>query len=505
MGENILECRNITKSFFYNTVLKDVSFYIEKRSVIALVGENGAGKSTLMNIIGGAIKLDGGEIEFDGKKIIFDSPYKARMAGISFVHQELSLFDHLTVAENIMAGREPKGKNKLLSGSKLIFEAEQIMNEVGFKVPVDKIVFQCSPAEQQMVEIAKAYSSNLKLLILDEPTSSLNKNETEILFDFIRRIKEKGISVIFITHRMDEIFEVSDRVIVLKDGKVSLEEDACKLDRDKIISAMVGREASQAFPERISKKSERVIFSIKNAGKMKVLQDINLDVPEGKIVGIGGLEGQGQRELAQAVFGIQPFDSGECYLNGNKIIIKSPSQAIKNGISYIPDERKTHGLALKLGVRQNLTMLILKNLSTYGFLKNKEEKSITKNLIEKFNIKINDIEEPVQNLSGGNQQKIIFAKWMSNSPKLMVLHEPTRGIDVNSKLEIYKTVREMANHGTGVMLFSSDMMELIGLSDEIIIMYGGKIAGKLEAYNATEEMIMTLSAGLKVKGGEKDV
>ena len=494
-----LKCTNIVKFFFGNKVLSNVTLELKSGTVLGLIGENGAGKTTLMNIISGAIPANDGTVEIEGKKVVLKSPLQARDLGITFVHQELSLFPFLSAGENIMMGKEPRSSKFILDHEKCHEKAKAILDEIGFKIDEKKLIADLTPAEKQMVEIAKAYSISPKLLILDEPTSSLNITESEKLFTFIRRLKDDGVAVVFITHRLDEVSEVSDEVVVLKDGEITLQKPMVGLTKDDMITAMVGRQTDQAFPPRAEGAKSSVILELINAGVEGKVDSINLSIPAGRVIGIGGLEGQGQRTFARALFGIEPFDRGGYYFNGKKVNINSPKAAIKHGIAYISDDRKAEGLVLPISIKHNLTMLVLNIISKFGFINNEHEMKTADQAVKELSIKYANMGIPVMYLSGGNQQKVVISKWMLTRPKLFVLNEPTKGIDVNSKLEIYKAIRKLTNNNIGIVLITSDMLELIGLSDEIFIMYGGKFVGNLKGSEATEEKIMTLSAGLTIK------
>jgi ABC-type sugar transport system ATPase subunit len=494
-----LRCNNIVKFFFENKVLSNVTLNIKCSTVMGLIGENGAGKTTLMNIISGSIPASEGTIELDGKEVTLKSPLQAREFGITFVHQELSLFPFLSVGENIMMGKEPRVSKFVLDHEKCHKQAKAILDEIGFDIDENNLIADLSPAEKQMVEIAKAYSISPKLLILDEPTSSLNKTESEKLFTFIRKLKKDGVAVVFITHRLDEVSEVSDEVVVLKDGEITLQRPMVGLTKDDMITAMVGRQTNQAFPPRAEGVEGPPIVELINAGIGNKVNSINFSIPAGRVIGIGGLEGQGQRTFARGLFGIEPYDRGEYLFNGKKVNINNPKAAIKHGIAYISDDRKVEGLVLPLSIKQNLTMLVLNIVSKLGFIHNDREMKTADQAVKELSIKYANMGIPVMYLSGGNQQKVVISKWMLSHPKLFVLNEPTKGIDVNSKLEIYKAIRELTKNNIGVVIITSDMLELIGLSDEIFIMYGGTFAGKLKGSEATEEKIMTLSAGLSFK------
>lgn len=496
----ILVGKNLSKEFNGNIVLEDVSIECIEGTAVAIVGENGAGKSTLMNMISGGLTPSRGSIEMDGKEVAFKDPVEARRRGIAFAHQEMSLMAEMTVGENIMLGREPL-KGICIDQKKLHDQAKEILREIGYQLDVNRMVCDLSPSERQITEIAKAWSSNPRILILDEPTSSLNKEESQILFHFIRKILDQNVCVIMISHRMNDIYQTCTQVFVLKDGKFVFEAPLAETTEDLLISKMVGRDFKSAYPERRKEKAEKIKVAIRNGTVHTGLRDINIDIPEGTIVGIGGLEGQGQRELSRALFGLEPFTEGDYMIDGEKVKIHSPSDAIRHKIAYVPEDRKTEGLCLSLSVRENILAMILGKISRCGFINKKQEKQETEEGIRQLGIKAGHPGMKVSNLSGGNQQKVVFLKWIKIAPEILYLNEPTRGVDIQSKLEIYELIRELTKTGVSVVIFTSDMLELIGLSDEIYVMYEGRISGHISGQDATEETIMRYSA--KEGGGRK--
>ncbi len=492
-GRIILEGQKLSKNFGENTVLRDVSIQCFEGEGLALAGENGAGKSTLMNIISGGLALSSGTVLVDGKESHFSSSRDGRDAGIAFVHQELSLMNEMTAGENIMLGMEPK-KGRWIDQKRLHEQAAEVLKEIGYEIDEYELVKNLTPAQRQIVEIAKAWAAHPRVLIFDEPTSSLNKTESDQLFDFIHRIKKQGVSVIVISHRMDDIFTCCDRVIVLKDGMFVFSAMTKNTNNDEIISKMVGREFKNVYPPRNDKLSDTIKLEIQKGCVGSKVKDVDLKLPKGAVIGIGGLEGQGQRELARALFGIEPFTSGVCLIDGEQKKIASPVDAVKNKIAFLSDDRKAEGLFLDLSCGENILSLSYKRNSKFGFVKKKDSQKEIQDGIDQLKIKLSDARQPVKSLSGGNQQKIVFSRWIKTEPEILILHEPTRGIDVQSKLEIYELIRRLTREGASVIVFTSDMLELIGISDEIYVMYEGRISGRIAGKEATEERIMQLSA-----------
>lgn len=489
----IVEGKNLSKAFNGNVVLEDVSIQCLAGEGLALAGENGAGKSTLMNIISGSLTPESGSVWIDGRERHFSGFMQARKLGIAFVHQELSLMQEMTVGENIMLGHEPK-KYGLIDQAALHKQAAKILEDIGYTVDEYALVRELTPAQKQIVEIAKAWADEPRVLIFDEPTSSLNKAESDKLFEFINRIKKQGVSVIVISHRMDDLFATCERVIVLKDGRFVFSAPMKETSSDEIISKMVGREFKNVYPPRNEVLPETIRVELKNACVGSRVKNINLKIPVGSVIGIGGLEGQGQRELSRALFGIEPFTSGEYLIEGSERRIHSPSAAVKNKIAFVSDDRKAEGLFLPLSCAENIVSLTFHKNSRFGFVDRKAVKTEVESGIEQLHIRLSDSRQEVKSLSGGNQQKIVFSKWVKTKPDVLILHEPTRGIDVQSKLEIYELIRTLTKSGVSVIVFTSDMLELIGISDMIYVMYEGRISGCIKGAEATEEKIMKLSA-----------
>ena len=500
MNRIIVEGKKLSKAFNGNVVLHDISICCEEGKAIALIGENGAGKSTLMNIISGGLTASSGNVYVDGEEVHFSSPEQAKEKGIAFVHQELSLMEEMTVGENIMLGREPRKRFGCIDQKKLHETANEILDEIGFQLNVYDMVCDLPPSDRQITEIAKAWSGHPRLMIFDEPTSSLNQKESNILFRFIEKLKKQNLSIILISHRMEDIFATCDTAFVLKDGEFVFDSPVSETSEDELISAMVGREFKNAYPPRNKERKTEIRVRLKDACVGNIVKNVNIEVPVGSIVGIGGLEGQGQRELSRALFGISPFTSGSYEIDGQDVKIRTPLDAVKHKVAFVPDDRKAEGLVLPLSVQENILSLSLPHVSKFGFINRKAAVREAEEGVHQLNIKVASLKQAVQYLSGGNQQKIVFSKWIKTKPNILYLHEPTRGVDVQSKLEIYALIRELTCQGVSVVVFTSDILELIGLSDEIYVMYEGEISGHIAGADATEEKIMQFSA----KGAKKE-
>ena len=499
----ILEGRSLSKSFAGNRVLSDVSIRCEPGTVLALVGENGAGKSTLINLLSGVHQPSAGEILSRGNPVQLHSPQDASSRGIHVVHQELSLAPSLNVAENIFLGSERRGRLHLLQNAAMHREAGEIFERLGYALNAGTQVVDLTPAQRQMVEIVKAVSRKPDVLILDEPTSSLSAAEVELLFQIVRQELARGASVVFVSHRLDEVFELSDQIAVLKDGALVAHTRAKDVTRSELIRLMVGRNIDSTFPPKSPPvPGEAVTLRLDDVSRQASFHGVTMEIPKGHIVGIGGLEGQGQRALARSIFGITHMTSGKMYLDGIKVHIRSPREAIRHGIAFVPDDRKDEGLILPLSVRENIVVATLDRIARCGFVQRRSEREAVVNEVATHKIKVESVEAPVRALSGGNQQKVIFSKWLRREPRLLILHEPTRGIDIQSKMEIYELLRGLAAKGVGILVITSDMLELIGISDIVYVMYEGTISGKVEREQITEENIMLLSSGMRIEGAE---
>jgi len=492
--EVILVGAALTKHYPGVTALSRVPIECRANEVLALVGENGAGKSTLVGILTGVIRPDTGSLQLQGQALSLGSPHHARREGICAVYQELSLLPALTVGENIYLGREPRTRFGFIDGKRLHATAAEVLERLGTKLDPYRLVESLSPAERQLVEIAKALATEPKLLILDEPTSSLSNEEAGRLLTLVEELKNQGLSILFISHRLDEVLRISDRIMVLKDGEHVATEDRAELTRDALVSLMVGRQMDQVFPERATTVGEPLL-ELEGASSRGQFIGVDLVVRAGEIIGLGGLEGQGQRGLVRALFGVLPFDEGELRIHGKPARLGKPANAIARGLAFIPDDRKLEGLVLPLGVDRNLVLAALKHISRGGLLKLSKEATVVAGRIAQLAIKTPTPSQPVSQLSGGNQQKVVLAKWLETNPDVLILHEPTRGIDVETKMEIYALLRELAAEGKGVLILTGDMLELIGLTDRIYVMYEGRITGEIRGAEASEERLMQLSSG----------
>ena len=496
--EYLLEMNNISKEFPGVKALENVSFSLKKGEVHALVGENGAGKSTLMKILSGFHPKDSGEIYINGKIVEILNPINAIELGISTIYQEIIAVHHITVAENILLGNRPKNKFGLINWREMEHKVKSILDELSIELPTSKLVSNLSIAQQQLVEIAKALSMEAKIVIMDEPTSPLTEEETKTLFNIIKRIKSKGVSVIYISHRIEEIFKIADRVTVLRDGKKICEKIVRETNSDEIIKYMIGRELNEMYGKESSMAKEKIVLRVENFSKKREFKDINFKLYEGEILGFAGLAGAGRSELMKSLYGINIKDSGEIYLNGNKVNINSPLDAIRLGIGMVPEEKKTEGLMLDLAVDQNITASSLKEISKYGFLSRGLEVSLANKFVKKLSINCPSLSQKVMYLSGGNQQKVIISRWLALNSKILILDEPTKGIDVGSKAEIHKLIANIAKQGTSVILISSEITEILKMSNRIIVMREGRIVKVFKAAEANEEIILRSMTGVKI-------
>ena len=492
----LIAVSGVSKAFGRNAVLKNVSFSLFPGEVLALVGENGAGKSTMMNILSGNLGYDSGSISVAGRDYRPANPTEAIRRGIAIAHQETAIMPDLTVAENIYFRHEPRNALRLIRQGKMHADARRLIEEFGFSIDPRRLGRTLSAAERQMVEIARAVIRSPGVLVLDEPTASLSAQAANTVLDLMARLKANGTSVIFISHRMSEIMQAADRAVVLKDGDLTLEARRGDFDRDDLIQAMVGRKLSNIFPKRPQSAAVEIAFSLEQAGNTS-LPPMDLALRRGEILGIAGLEGQGQKPLSEALCGAAPFTSGRVILGGEVIRLNSTAAAIAAGIASTPDDRKHDGLALGLPIRMNMSLFAISGKTRFGFLPLAQEQQFGEDARKRFSIRSTNLEQPVGQLSGGNQQKVVFARWLANRPKVLVLYEPTKGVDIQSKSEIYHLIDELTRDGVSIIVISSDLIELIGLSDRILTLFERRITGEVERIDFSEEKIMRLAAGVE--------
>jgi ribose transport system ATP-binding protein len=493
-SEYLLEVKDVTKVFPGTRALNKVQLHVKRGEIHALCGENGAGKSTLMNIIGGVFPATEGTLLFEGNEIAPKNPREAQNIGIGFVHQELSLCPHLTAAENIFIGRLPQTMD-MINFKRLWSDADVILAQFSANFSSKRLVGSLTVSEQQLVEIGKSISLNCKLLILDEPTSSLTDKETAKLFEVVRGLRAKGISILFISHRMAEIFELCDRVSVFKDGGYVSTMNTIDVTADDVIRAMVGRELGHLYPPKsdfIDEKTE--ILKVENLGGTK-FTNISFTLRKGEILGFAGLVGAGRSEIMRGLCGIDPIDEGNIILNGEVKVFRNYRSAVNSGICYLTEDRKRSGLFSVMSIRDNMVSANLKGVSRGIWFDNELGRQLVNTYVERLNIKIPGIDYSIMNLSGGNQQKCLVGKWLSVKPKVLIMDEPTRGIDVGAKAEIHNLLRRLASDGVGIIVVSSELPEVIGLSDRIAVIHEGSLMGFLSGDRATEENVMMLASG----------
>lgn len=495
MQQPILQMKGIIKEFPGVKALDGVNLELYEGKVMGLMGENGAGKSTLMKVLSGVYKKDGGEIYYKGKLEDIKGPKDAQVKGIAIIHQELNLIHDLTIGENIFLGREPKGTFGKINWNKLFTDADELLKKLNITTSSKELVGKLSIGQQQMVEIAKALSLNAKIIIMDEPTDALTDKESQSLFNVINELKNEGKSIVYISHRLKEIFEICDYITVLRDGKYVGQENVCDINEDTMIEMMVGRKLTDQFPkQKVDIKD--VVLEVKNLNN-EYVHDISFNVCSGEIVGIAGLMGAGRTELAKTIYGYFKKESGEIYVDGKKIENKSSKDGLKNGIAYVSEDRKGDGLILGLSVKENMSISSLNNISSGITVNKSKELEVVKNYIQKMNIKTPSENQIIKNLSGGNQQKVAIGKALMTNPKLLILDEPTRGVDVGAKKEIYDLINEFKKEGKAVIMISSEMPEILGMSDRILVLSEGKLSGEFNRQEASQEIILKSAVGVK--------
>jgi ribose transport system ATP-binding protein len=492
----LLQMRGISKFFPGVQALRSVDLTVYPGEILALLGENGAGKSTLMKVLNGVYTADSGSIEWNGQPIAIHSPSDAQRIGIAMIHQELALIPYLDVGKNLYLGREPRG---VLPGTihwrKLYADAEKQLRDIGLNLPVRTSVRFFSIAQQQMIEVAKALSLNARLIVMDEPTSSLTDREVEKLFAQMRRLRERGVAVIFISHRLEEVFEVCDRITVLRDGELIGSCPVNEITPDQIIQMMVGREVHEIDERRAKSADAEAVLQVRGLNRGKLVRDVSFELRKGEVLGIAGLVGAGRTELAQTLFGAYPASSGEIILEGKPLRIKRPAQAIAHGIGYVPEDRKGQGLFLNMSVSENIVMAKLRQMVRGLFVRWGLVAQTSQDYVRQLSIRTPSIHQAVRNLSGGNQQKTVIARWLTMNPKVLILDEPTRGIDVGAKAEIHRLIRQLADRGVGILMISSELPEVLSVSDRVLVMHEGRITGEFDSAQATQDDLMQAAIG----------
>ncbi|MCM3177240.1 sugar ABC transporter ATP-binding protein [Cytobacillus horneckiae] len=491
----IVEMKQIHKSFYSVNVLRGVDFDLFSGEIHALMGENGAGKSTLVKILTGIHKSNQGEIFYKGNQTEFSSPKDAEKNGVAVIHQELNIIPYLTVAENMFLGKELKAKPfGILKTKEMNQRTKDYLNRLGIDMDPQKSAGELSVGQQQMIEIARAIAANTEVLIMDEPTAALTDREIETLFKVMDQLRQEGVAIIYISHRMEEIFRMCNRITVLRDGQSIGTKNTNETNFEEIVKMMVGRELGERFPDRTADIGD-TYFSVENLSLEGVFNNISFDVKKGEILGVAGLMGAGRTEIMEAIFGARKKSSGTIVLDGKELSIKKPHHAIRAGIGFITEDRKDEGLVLGLTVRENLSIPNLKTLSNQTIMSDKKEKQFSKDMIEKLRIKTSSSEQEVKSLSGGNQQKVVFGKWLGINPKLLILDEPTRGVDVGAKKEIYSIMNEETKKGKSIIMVSSELPEILGMSDRIMVIHEGKVTAILDKADANQEKIMEAATG----------
>ena len=494
-----IEMKGINKSFGANQVLKNAGFELKDGEVHALMGENGAGKSTLMKILTGVYTRDAGTVLVDGQEVVYKNPQEAEKAGIVFIYQELNVLFDLTVEENLFMGKEITKRFGICDKKAMIAKAQEMMDKMGVNIPVTATMSELSVGQQQMVEICKALMVDAKVLIMDEPTAALTQSETKVLFEVIKSLQKKGVSIVYISHRMEEIFELCDRITVLRDGTYIDTKFIKDINMDDIVQMMIGRTIGERFPKRDVKIGNEVL-RVEGLTSGKLFKDISFNVKAGEVVGFSGLMGAGRTEIMKALFGDLPVESGKVFVDGKEVVIKNPRHAIAAGIGFITEDRKTEGLLLEKGIGENIEIANLKKVSNKSVLSKEKRQKVVNKGIEEFKIKCTGPEHECSNLSGGNQQKVVLSKWIATEPKILILDEPTRGVDIGAKKEIYNVINDMAKKGVAVIMVSSELPEILGMSDRIVVVHEGRITGVIETSEADQAKVMTLATGGSLDG-----
>ena len=489
-----IEMKGIDKSFGTNQVLKNAGFFLKDGEIHALMGENGAGKSTLMKILTGVYTRDAGTVMVDGQEVVYKSPQEAEKAGIVFIYQEInSLFD-LTVEENLFMGKKITKGFGICDKKAMQKKAREVMDKMGVNIDVNATMSDLSVGQQQMVEICKALMADAKVLIMDEPTAALTQSETEVLFEVINSLRAKGVSIVYISHRMEEIFELCDRITILRDGQYIGTEYIKDITMDDVVQMMIGREIGERYPKRDCEIGSEVL-RVEGLSHEKYFKDVNFTVHAGEVLGVSGLMGAGRTEIMHAIFGNMPITGGKIFIDGVEHHIRNPREAIAAGIGFITEDRKTEGLLLEKSIAENIEICNLGKVSSKSVLSAKKCSELVKQGIEEFRIKCFGPEHECHNLSGGNQQKVVLAKWIYTDPKILILDEPTRGVDIGAKKEIYSVINDLAAKGVAVIMVSSELPEVLGMSDRIMVVHEGHVTGIIDAATADQAKVMTLATG----------
>ena len=489
-----IEMRGIDKSFGSNQVLKQAGFTLESGEVHALMGENGAGKSTLMKILTGVYTKDAGTVLVDGKEVNYKNPQEAEKAGIVFIYQELNVMFDLTVEENLFTGKEIHGKFGICDKKAMQKKAQEALNTLGVNISPKTVMSELSVGQQQMVEICKALMADAKVIIMDEPTAALTQSETVALFKVIESLRKKGVSMVYISHRMEEIFELCDRITVLRDGSYIGVKNIPETNMNEIVKMMIGREIGERYPSRDVKIGKEVL-KVKGLTRKGTFHDVSFSVRAGEVLGVSGLMGAGRTEIMQAIFGNLSYESGTIEIDGKEVKISNPRQAMEHGIGFITEDRKTEGLMLDKSIRENISLCNLGRISKSSVISKEAEKDMVAEAIKDLHIKCFGPFHECNNLSGGNQQKVVLAKWILTNPKILILDEPTRGVDIGAKKEIYNIINKLAAQGVAIIMVSSELPEVLGMSDNIMVVREGEVRGIISYEEANQERVMTLATG----------
>ena len=491
----LLELQGITKTYGGVHALSDVSFVIQPRTVHALVGENGAGKSTLVKILTGVIQPDEGSLLIDGEARRIADPQTAHKLGIVAMYQEPTVFQDLSVAENVFAGRHPRSGLRTVAWRQLRSDASRILDELGVDFGPDTPVRGLGVADRQLLEIAKALTSSARLLIMDEPTAALSPHESDNLFATVRRLRDRGVVIVFISHRLEEVTAIADTVTVLRDGGHVATRPAGELPHDEIIRLMVGRSLDALFPKEPAEIGD-VVFKAEGLTRRGVFSDVSFELRRGEIVGLAGFVGSGRTEVAQAIFGIDSLDSGTVAIEGRRFRPRSPRAALRRGLAYLPEDRLNQGLVQPMSIAQNTSMAVLPALTPGGVLRPRRERALARRFMEQLRIRATSIAQVVRSLSGGNQQKVVLSKWLAANPRILILDEPTHGVDVGTKAEVHRTISGLAAQGLTILLISSELLEILGMSDRILVMREGRLVAELSREEATQERVIQAAAGV---------